>query len=67
VSIKELSRKYNVSSKSIYNWKAKFGDISAREVRRTKELEALVVKLKRIVAQQAVELLAAKDIIKGKW
>ncbi len=67
LSAVEVCRKYNVSTKTFYGWKAKFGDMQASEVRKTKELEAKIAKLERIVAQQAVDLLVAKDIIKGKW
>lgn len=67
VSASELCRKHNISGKTFYAWKAKFGDMKASEVRRTKDLEAQIAKLERIVAKQAVELLAAKDLIAGKW
>lgn len=67
MSAVELSRKHGISQKTFYTWKAKFGDMPASEVRRTKDLEAQITKLERIVAKQAVELLAAKDIISGKW
>lgn len=66
-SAAEVCRKHGVSIKTFYSWKAKFGDMQASEVRRTKDLEAQISKLERIVAKQAVELLAAKDIIAGKW
>lgn len=67
LSAAEVCRKHGVSVKSFYTWKAKFGDMKASEVRKTKDLEAQISKLERIVARQAVELLAAKDIISGKW
>lgn len=66
-SAAEVCRKHGISVKTFYTWKAKFGDMPASEVRRTKDLEAQITKLERIVAKQAVELLAAKDIIQGKW
>lgn len=66
-SAAEVSRKHGISQKTFYTWKAKFGDMPASEVRRTKDLESQIAKLERIVAKQAVELLAAKDIIAGKW
>lgn len=66
-SAAEICRKHSISVKTFYTWKAKFGDMQASEVRRTKDLEAQITKLERIVAKQAVELLAAKDIIQGKW
>ena len=67
LSAAEVCRKHGVSVKTFYSWKAKFGDMRASEVRKTKDLEAQISKLERIVAKQAVELLAAKDIITGKW
>lgn len=67
VSATEVGRKYGISDKTLYVWKRKFGDMKASEVRRTKDLEAQISKLERIVAKQAVELLAARDIIAGKY
>lgn len=67
VSAAEVCRKHNISTKTFYSWKSKFGEMKSSEVRRTKQLEAQITRLERIVAKQAVELLAAKDIISGKW
>lgn len=63
----ELWRKYGVSNKTFYGWRAKYAGMGGSDVRRMKELEATVSKLERIVARQAVELEAAKFVIKGKW
>lgn len=59
----ELARKYNVTTTTISNWHRKYGKMQGSELRKMKSLEEENNKLKRIVAQQAVELLAAKDII----
>jgi len=37
------------------------------EVRRLKELEAENVRLRRIVAQQAMDNDALKELLRGKW
>lgn len=60
----ELARKYGVSTTTISQWHTKFGGMGAAEVLRLRQLEEENGKLQRIVATQAVELLAAKDIIK---
>lgn len=60
----ELSRKYGVSTATISNWNTKFGGMGSSDVQRLRQLEDENGKLKRIVANQAVEILAAKDIIK---
>ena len=66
-SVAEICRENNISQKTFYVWKQKFGEMGPSEVKRTKELEAQISKLERIVAKQAVELLAAKDFIAGKF
>ena len=60
----ELSRKYGVSTATISKWNARFGDMQSSDVRRLKSLEDENFKLKRIVADQAVEIMAAKDVIR---
>lgn len=60
----ELSRKYGVSTTTISKWHTKFGGMESSDVQRLRQLEAENGKLKRIVADQAVEIMAAKDIIK---
>ena len=67
VKTSELCRKYNITSKTFYSWRAKFGGMQSSEVRRMKEMEQQISRLERIVAKQAVELQAAEEIIKGKW
>ncbi len=67
VPTSDLCRRHGVSAKTFYGWRARYGGMSGSEVRRTKELEATIAKLERIVARQAVELEAAKEIIKGKY
>lgn len=61
---RELSRKYGVSTTTISKWHSKFGNMGTSDVQRLRQLEDENGKLQRIVATQAVELLAAKDIIK---
>jgi hypothetical protein len=41
--------------------------MQASDVRKIKMLEDKIAKLERIVATQAVELIAAKDIISKNW
>lgn len=60
----ELSRKYGVSTTTISNWNSRFGGMQSSDVRKLRALEEENLKLKRIVADQAVEILAAKDVIR---
>lgn len=64
--VKEICRKYAISSACYYNWKSKFGGLSVSELKRTRELEAENAKLKRMYADLALENTALKDLIEKK-
>jgi putative transposase len=64
--VKEICRKYGISSACYYQWKAKFGGLGVSEIKRLKELEAENNKLKRMYADMALENTALKDLIEKK-
>ena len=66
MSVKDICRKHGISDATYYNWKAKYGGMSASELKRTKELEAENAKLKRMYADLALENRAMKDLIEKK-
>ena len=66
IPIKDLCRKYGISDGSIYYWKSKMGGMSASDIKRMRQLEEENRKLKRLVADQQLDLLALKDIVSGK-
>jgi hypothetical protein len=49
-----------------YNWKSKYGGMSASDLKRIKELESENAKLKRMYADMALENRAMKDLIEKK-
>jgi putative transposase len=63
VKLSELSRKYGISEGTIYNWKAKYGDLTISESRRLKQLEEENGRLKHIVADQTLEIKALKLVV----
>ena len=63
----DLCRKHGISDATFYNWKAKYAGTTVAELRRLKELEAENAKLKRIVADQALDNAALKDLLSRKW
>jgi len=66
ITLKEVCRKHGISSGSYYKWKAKFGGMEVSEAQRLRALEAENVKLKRLVADQALDIVGLKDIL-SKW
>lgn len=63
----EVMRKYGVSMASYYKWRQKYGGMELSEMKRLKELEAENSRLKRIVADQALDIVMLKDINSKKW
>lgn len=66
VSTKELCRKYGVTENTFYRWKSKFGGMELSDMRRLKELEDENVRLKRLVADQALDNQALKVMLGKK-
>lgn len=66
VPVNEIWRKHGISSGTYYKWKAKYGGLDASELKRTRELEREVSKLKQMYADLALENRALKDVIEKK-
>lgn len=63
----DICREHNISQNTFYTWKSKFGGMSVSEAQRLRQLEAENAKLKRIVADQAVDIVALKDVLSKNW
>jgi len=61
----EICRKYRISDASYYIWKSKYGGIAISDVRRLKELESENHKLKGLVTNQVLDILALNDLVKN--
>lgn len=64
---KSLSREFGVSEVTIYSWKKKFANMTLNEAKRLKELEGENIRLKRLVADQALDIIMLKDVNSKKW
>ena len=66
-SVTDLSRQHGVSQQTIYRWKQKFGGMETSELRRLKQLEAENARLKKLVADQALDNQMLKELLGKKW
>ena len=64
---KELGREMGVTPTTLYAWKKKYKDMTVGEAKRMRELESENAKLKRLVAEQALDIVMLKDINSRKW
>ena len=66
LKVKNICRKHGISDATYYNWKPKYGGKSASKLKRLKEMEAKLSRLKRLYADLALENNALKDLIEKK-
>ena len=59
----ELCRRLGVSEQTLYRWKRKYGGLSVNEARRLRVLEEENARLKRLVAEQALDVQALRDVL----
>ncbi len=66
-AIGEVCRHLEVSEATYHRWQRQFGGMKADDVKRLKELERENQRLKAIVADQALENRALKEVARGNW
>jgi putative transposase len=67
LSVKELCREMGVSEPTYYHWKKKHQGMEVSDVRKLKSLEEENSRLKRLVANQALDIEMYKEITSRKW
>jgi transposase-like protein len=66
-TIPEAAKELEISEQTFHRWRAQYGGMKAEEAKRLKELERENARLKAIVADQALENRALKEVAKGNW
>ncbi len=66
-SIAEVAKALEVSEVTFHRWRNQYGGMKADDAKRLKELERENQRLKAIVADQALECRALKEVAKGNW
>lgn len=64
---KEICAEHNLSNATFYNWKRRFGDMDIQEARKQRALEEENARMKRIIADQAMQIDILKEINSKKW
>ena len=66
LQVREVCRKYAISEATYYNWKSKYGGMGVNQLKRMKEMEAEISRLKRMYADVSLENRAMRDLIEKK-
>jgi transposase-like protein len=67
LSVAQVARKLGVAEQTFFRWRKQYGGMQAGEMRRLKELEKENVRLKKIVAEQALDISMLKEVAKGNF
>lgn len=65
--VPEVCRRHGISKETLRRWRAKYRGLELQEARRLKQLEDENRRLKRLVADQALDLSLMKDLVGRKW
>ena len=66
-SVEEICREYNVARSTVYLWRKKYGGLDKPLLKKLKQLEKENARLKKIVAQQVLDLDSLKDLLGEDW
>jgi putative transposase len=66
-SVEEVSRHLEITESTWHRWKNQYGGMKADDAKRLKELEKENQRLKRIVADQALDIDMLKFLAEGKF
>jgi len=59
----DLSRKHGISDATFYNWRSKYGGMDVSDAKRLKGLEAENAKLKKLLAEQMMDVATLKEML----
>jgi len=66
-SIASVGRTHGIGVQTIYEWRKRYAGMSKSELAELKALQEENRKLKRIVANMALDIECYKELQKGKW
>jgi transposase-like protein len=66
-TVEEVARHLEVTESTFHRWRNQYGGMKADDAKRMKELERENVRLKKIVADQALDIDMLKELNRGNW
>ena len=63
----EVIRRHGISRETFYRWRKKYGGMQVSETKRLRALEEENRQLRRVVADQALNIHVLKDVLGKEW
>ena len=67
LGIGQVCQKLGVSEQTFHRWRNQYGGLKADEAKRLRELEAENARLKRLVAELALDKQMLQEVAQKKW
>jgi len=67
LKLEAASKKIGVTPQTIIRWRNEYGGLKVEQAKRLRELEKENTRLKRIVADQALDMAVLKDVASGNF
>lgn len=66
-TVGDVSKKLGISENTFHRWRNQYGGMKADQAKRLKKLEKENARLKKIVADQAVDISILKEVAEGNF
>jgi len=63
----EVCRELGISEQSFYRWRKEYGGMQVSQAKKLKDLERENARLKKLVAEQALDKAILEEALKGKY
>ena len=65
-TVGQVCQKLSVSEQTFYRWRQQYGGVTVDDAKRLKELEAENARLKKLVAELALDKQMLQEVVRGK-
>ncbi|MGH9352062.1 MAG: transposase [Terriglobia bacterium] len=66
-SARDVIRRYDITEQTFYRWKKVYAGMEVSDIKRLKAIQEENVRLKRLVADQALKISLLEDVNSKKW
>ncbi len=63
----QVCQKLAIAEQTFHRWRNQYGGMKVKDAKRLKELEQENARLKKLVADQALDMAILKETLEGKW
>jgi putative transposase len=62
--VKDIVREHGITEQTYYRWRSKYGGMQVSEAKRLRELESENLKLKQLLGEKDLQLLAMQEVLR---